>query len=61
MIRALSLMISTFIWCYALRKPLAAPARTPVMLPADVYREFSPALNMRLRAFNDRLLEMLKS
>ena len=61
MIRLLSLMISTSIWCYALRNPLAAPARTPDLLPADVYQEFSPALNMRLRAFNDRLLEMLKS
>jgi hypothetical protein len=60
-IRLLSLMISTSIWCYALRKPLTAPARTPALLPAEVYQEFSPALNMRLRAFNDRLLEMLKS
>jgi hypothetical protein len=60
-IRLLSLMISTSIWCYALRKPLAAPERTPDLLPEEVYREFSPALNMRLRAFNDRLLETLKS
>jgi hypothetical protein len=60
-IRLISLMISTSIWCYALRKPLTAPERTPDLLPAEVYQEFSPALNMRLRAFNARLLEMLKS
>lgn len=60
-IRLLSLMISTSIWCYALRDPLTVPARNADLLPAEVYQEFSPALNMRLRAFNDRLLEMLKS
>jgi hypothetical protein len=36
-------------------------AKDPELLPVKVYQEFSPALNMRLRAFNDRLLEMLKS
>jgi hypothetical protein len=53
-------IIAISIWCYALRKPLPAPARDPVLLPAEVYRELSPAVNLRLRAFNDRLLEMLK-
>jgi len=53
-------IISISIWCYALRKPLPAPAKDPVLLPAEVYRELSPAVNLRLRAFNDRLLEMLK-
>jgi hypothetical protein len=54
-------IVAISIWCYALRKPLPAPARAPVLLPAEVYTEFSPALNLRLRSFNDRLLEMLKS
>ncbi len=54
-------IVSMSIWCYALRKPLPAPAEEPVLLPAEVYRELSPAVNLRLRAFNDRLLEMLKS
>ena len=53
-------IISISIWCYPLRKPLPAPAQAPVLLPAEVYRELSPAVNLRLRAFNDRLLEMLK-
>jgi hypothetical protein len=53
-------IISIGIWCYALRKPLPVPAQDPVLLPVDVYRELSPAVNLRLRAFNDRLLEMLK-
>ncbi len=61
MIRTSGLIVSMSIWCYALRKPLPAPAKEPVLLPAEVYREFSPAVNLRLRAFNDRLIEMLKS
>jgi len=60
-IRTSGLIVSISIWCYALRKPLPAPAKQPVLLPAEVYRELSPAVNLRLRAFNDRLLEMLKS
>jgi hypothetical protein len=55
-----SFMISVGIWCFALRKPLPAMAPEPELLPVDYYREFSPAVNLRLRAFNDRLLEMLK-
>ena len=54
-------IISISIWCYALRKPLPAPAKDPVLLPAEVYRELSPAVNLRLRAFNDRLMGLLKS
>jgi hypothetical protein len=30
------------------------------LLPADVYRELSPAINMRLATFNSRLVELLK-
>jgi hypothetical protein len=53
-------MGSMGIWCYALRKPLPAPSESPVLLPAAVYREMSPAINMRLATFNDRLVELLK-
>ena len=60
-IRFSSFMVSMGIWCFALRKPLPAPAKDPVLLPAEVYRELSPALNLRLRAFNDRLQELLKT
>jgi hypothetical protein len=59
-IRFSSFMVSMGIWCFALRKPLAAPAKEPALLPAEVYRELSPAFNLRLRAFNDRLQELLK-
>lgn len=48
------------IWCYALRRPLPALAQAPNLLPAEIYGALSPAMNLRLRAFNDRLLEMLK-
>jgi hypothetical protein len=53
-------MAAMGIWCYALRKPIPARAEAPELLPAEVYREFSPAINMRLATFNDRLVELLK-
>ena len=59
-IHLFSFMFTMAIWCYALRKPLTAPAEAPVLLPAEVYREMSPAVNLRLSAFNDRLVELLK-
>jgi hypothetical protein len=54
-------MVSLAIWCYALRKPIPERAEAPALIPAEVYEEMSPAINLRLRAFNDRLVEMLKS
>lgn len=51
---------SLAIWCVALRKPLPEPAEPPILLPVEVYQELSPAINLRLRAFNARLLELLK-
>jgi len=59
-VHLVSFMFSMGIWCYALRKPLPAPSESPVLLPANVYREMSPAINMRLATFNDRLVELLK-
>jgi hypothetical protein len=59
-IRFSAFIISMTIWCFALRKPLPAVAKAPELLPAEVYAELSPAVNMRLRTFNDRLQEMLK-
>jgi hypothetical protein len=59
-VRVSSFIISISIWCFALRKPLPAPVQDPVLLPAEVYGELSPAINLRLRAFNDRLVEMLE-
>lgn len=47
-------------WCFALRKPLAEPATRPVLLPAELYPALSPEINLQLRSFNDRLLELLK-
>jgi hypothetical protein len=54
-------MFAMGVWGFALRKPLPAPAKAPVLLPAGVYPEFSAAINMRLATFNDRMLELLKS
>jgi hypothetical protein len=59
-VQTLGVIASISIWCFALRKPLPALAPAPELLPAEVYGTLSPAVNMRLRAFNDRLLEMLK-
>jgi len=47
-------------WCFLLRKPLPETAKQEVLLPAEIYQELSPEINLRLRAFNERLLEMLK-
>jgi hypothetical protein len=60
MIHLFSFMFSMGIWCFALRKPLPAPSESPVLLPVEVYRELSPAINLRLSAFNERLVELLK-
>jgi hypothetical protein len=53
-------MFAMGIWCFALRKPLPAPSEAPVLLPASVYRELSPAINVRLATFNNRMVELLK-
>jgi hypothetical protein len=47
-------------WCFALRKPLPERVNEPVLLPAELYPALTPEINLRLRAFNDRLLELLK-
>ncbi|HXC32602.1 MAG TPA: hypothetical protein VNZ56_09030 [Verrucomicrobiae bacterium] len=52
-------MATLGIWCYGLRKPVVAPGRAE-LLPAEVYRELSPAINLRLSTFNDKLVELLK-
>jgi hypothetical protein len=59
-IHLFSFMAAMGIWYYALRKPIPARAEAPELLPAEVYRELSPAINMRLATFNDRLVELLK-
>ena len=59
-IHLFSFMFSMGIWCYALRKPVPSPTVSPVLLPAEVYREMSPAINARLATLNERMLEMLK-
>jgi hypothetical protein len=60
-VRTSGFIVSISAWCYALRKPLQAPVKDPVLLPMEVYRELSPAVNLRLRAFNERLLDLLRS
>lgn len=47
-------------WCFALRKPLPAREKAPVLLPQGLYQELSPEINLQLRSFNDRLMELLK-
>jgi hypothetical protein len=53
-------MTAIGVWCYALRRPIPARVEAPELLPVEVYRELSPAINMRLATFNDRLVELLK-
>lgn len=52
-------MAAIGIWCYGLRTPVVAPGRAE-LLPVEVYRELSPAINLRLSTFNDKLVELLK-
>lgn len=59
-VHLLFFMLSVGIWCFALRKPLPARQESPVLLPSEVYRDLSPAINMRLASFNSRMLELLK-
>jgi hypothetical protein len=56
----LCFMTAMGIWCYALRRPIPEQAEAPELLPAEVYRELSPAINLRLSSFNERLVELLK-
>jgi hypothetical protein len=59
-VHLLAFMFSMGVWCYALRKPVPAPSEIPQLLPAEVYREMSPAINLRLHTFNNRMVELLK-
>jgi hypothetical protein len=59
-IHLICFMASIGIWCFALRRPIPARVEAPELLPAEVYRELSPAINLRLSAFNNRLVELLK-
>jgi hypothetical protein len=49
------------VWCFALRRPLPAPRPDPILLPSATYGELSPAINYRLRALNERLIDLLKA
>jgi hypothetical protein len=53
-------MAAIGIWCYGLRKPVLAPGASPELLPVEIYRELSPAINLRLSTFNDKLVQLLK-
>jgi len=55
-----SFMFTIGIWSYALRNPLPKPGDAPVLLPLEVYRDLSPAINLRLATFNTRMVELLK-
>ncbi|MGD0841165.1 MAG: hypothetical protein ABSA32_08425 [Candidatus Acidiferrales bacterium] len=48
------------VWAVTLAQPIPATRPAPALLPASAYRELAPAVNLRLRAFNARLLELLK-
>ena len=55
-----SFMFTIGIWCFAIRKPLPVPKDKPELLPSEIYRDLSPAINMRLASFNSRMVELLK-
>jgi hypothetical protein len=59
-VHLLFFMLSVGIWCFALRNPIPVRKDKPVLLPSEVYRDLSPAINMRLASFNTRMVELLK-
>jgi hypothetical protein len=59
-VQAVAADTSIGIWCFALRKPLPEWAEFPTLLPAETYGELSPAINLRLRALNTRLMDLLR-
>jgi len=59
-VHLISFMAAIGIWCFALRKPIPESAGALLLPSSELYREMSPAINLRLRAFNDRLVELLK-
>lgn len=60
-VRAAAFLVTQAIWLWALYKPLTAARPAPVLLSQQVYDQVSPEVNYRLRALNQRLLEMLGS
>ncbi len=59
-VRVTSFQVALILWLLALRKPLPAATPAPVLLPQETYDHVTPQVSYRLRALNDRLLEMLK-
>jgi hypothetical protein len=59
-VHLLAFMAAMGIWCHALWKPLPERTDQPVLLPAGIYRQLSPAINLRLTDLNERLTELLK-
>ncbi len=60
-LRAAAFLVTQVVWLWALYKPLTAARPAPVLLSQQVYDQVSPEVNYRLRALNQRLLEMLGS
>ncbi len=59
-IKSIGFIVALCIWCSSLLRPLPAPPQAPRLLSAEVYADLSPAINLRLRSYSNRLLEMLK-
>jgi len=60
-VRAAAFLFTQVIWLWALYKPLTAARPAPVMLSQHVYDLLSPQVNYRLRALNQKLLEMFEA
>jgi hypothetical protein len=59
-VRPGSFQVALLFWLAALRHPVPRVAPAPALLPQEIYDDLSPRVSYRLRALNDRLLEMLK-
>jgi hypothetical protein len=54
-LEVLAYMACLLVWTWALRKSLPQLVLRPALLPAYVYRQLSPEINLRLRLLDERL------
>jgi EamA domain-containing membrane protein RarD len=56
----LAFLAALLLWTWALRLPQTVGGREEVLLPNAIYSNMSPAINLRLRLFNEQLSRFWK-
>jgi hypothetical protein len=60
-LEVLAYMACVLVWTWALRKSLPQLVLRPALLPAYVYRQLSPEINLRLRLLDERLRQFWRA